>query len=299
MASLCLTLDLLSLPVYGAVHDVPVRGSRFSPYEKPLQRFLELMGALGARSTLFATGLDLLQPKARERAREALAQEHELASQGHEHDFVLSSRSEERIRLDLRTSIDTIREAVGRVPRGFRAPGYSTSNRLLDALEHAGFYWDSSVYPSPLFYGAKAAMLATYNLLNRTPALLFDTPRVLSAPREPYRPGTAFRRGRRALFELPVADPYGAPLNGHLLSSLSDSLVERLAALTKRREHLVIAFHAMELADPDDVPSALALHHPVLANPWRERQRALQRALALFADGRALLTCSELVARLT
>ncbi|MEL6545252.1 MAG: hypothetical protein AAFQ82_11550, partial [Myxococcota bacterium] len=94
MRSLCLTLDLLSLPVYGAVHDVPVSGASFSPYDRPLERFLELAAWLGARVTFFATGIDLLQNDARKRALNA--KEHEFASQGFTHDFLLSTQSGER-----------------------------------------------------------------------------------------------------------------------------------------------------------------------------------------------------------
>ncbi|MEO0813763.1 MAG: hypothetical protein AAFY60_12930, partial [Myxococcota bacterium] len=152
---------------------------------------------------------------------------------------------------------------------------------------------------SPLFHTAKAAMLARYTLRNRAPAPSFGNFRAMRAPREPYRPSTPFLKGTRSLWELPVADAWGAPLTGSALVALSDGLAEPLYRALQPREHVVLAFHAIELADEEEIPPSVASFHRELNVPWRTRQKALRRRLELLADGRTAVTCSELAARLT
>ncbi len=52
-----------------------------------------------------------------------------------------------------------VESATGIRPVGFRAPGYTSTRTVFDALELESVAYDSSVFPCPAYYGAKAAAI--------------------------------------------------------------------------------------------------------------------------------------------
>src|SRR5205085_1999247 len=90
----------------------------------------------------------------------------EIASHSHAHDYRLSQRGAEEIALDLRSADAAIAEAVGARPVGFRAPGYTLSPALLQAVAAQGYRYDSSVFPAAPYYSAKALVKGTYRALS-------------------------------------------------------------------------------------------------------------------------------------
>jgi predicted deacetylase len=54
---------------------------------------------------------------------------------------------------------ERIQARLGVRPEGFRAPGYTMNDQLMSVLHEAGFSYDSSVFPCPAYYAAKAAAL--------------------------------------------------------------------------------------------------------------------------------------------
>ena len=53
-----------------------------------------------------------------------------------------------------------LRAIIGTGVRGFRAPGYDVSPAMLDTLARLGYRYDSSIFPAPGYYAAKAAVMA-------------------------------------------------------------------------------------------------------------------------------------------
>src|SRR5206468_2003853 len=80
-----------------------------------------------------------------------------------------------------------IEDACGRRPRGFRAPGYTLSPALLDAVRDRGYAYDSSLLPSPPYYALKAAALLAYALRGRKSQSILGGVGQLFAPRGPHR----------------------------------------------------------------------------------------------------------------
>jgi peptidoglycan/xylan/chitin deacetylase (PgdA/CDA1 family) len=73
-----------------------------------------------------------------------LAGGHELATHGWFHeDFSTLARDEQRAILD--RSIEAVRRASGAAPKGFRAPYWALGPETLEAVEEAGFVYDSSL----------------------------------------------------------------------------------------------------------------------------------------------------------
>ena len=101
-----------------------------------------------------------------------------------------------RARID--DEIDRAHAAIGACagtpPVGFRAPGYEIAADVIDALQARGYRYDSSVFPSATYYGAKALVMAAMRAVGRQSGSVLGSPRVLLAPRAPVP-----ARGGRAL----------------------------------------------------------------------------------------------------
>jgi polysaccharide deacetylase family protein (PEP-CTERM system associated) len=111
------------------------------------RRLLDLFDAHGARATFFALGWVARRHGAL--LREIAARGHEIASHGDAHEQV-HRLGPAAFRQDLRRARAAIEDAVGRTPRGYRAPSFSITPRsrwALDVLADEGVELDSSVFP--------------------------------------------------------------------------------------------------------------------------------------------------------
>lgn len=112
-----------------------------------VDRVLEILDRQKVRATFFVLG------KVAERFGQILpaVQEagHEIATHGYGHELVFNM-TPERFREDLTRSLDIIESQTGRRPIGYRAPGFSITDRSLWALPvlaDCGIRYSSSVFP--------------------------------------------------------------------------------------------------------------------------------------------------------
>src|SRR5262249_31145865 len=107
-------------------------------------------------------------------------------------------------------------------------PGYDVSPSVFSVLAEIGYRYDSSVFPSPPYFAAKALVMAAMALRGQPSGSVLADPRGLLAPSQPYRPDLArpWRRGQAPLVELPVAvDPWlRVPLIGTSIILLPEGL---------------------------------------------------------------------------
>ena len=64
------------------------------------------------------------------------------------------------IRRQIEEGARAIERATGERPVGFRAPGYTITDEVFDVLAELGVAYDSSVFPCPAYWAAKAAAIA-------------------------------------------------------------------------------------------------------------------------------------------
>ena len=102
-----------------------------------------------------------------------------------------SSRGSTRARVadEIARCERVLRELIGRTVRGFRAPGYDVSPAMLDVLARLGYRYDSSVFPAPGYYAAKAAVMAALALLGRPSGAVMTNPRALARAGRAVSPG--------------------------------------------------------------------------------------------------------------
>ena len=264
-----MSVDLDGLGCYAAIHGLALRlddrALRAVP-ELAVQRLCDLFEALRVRGTFFVIGSEAgIAPSS---LKSAAGAGHEIASHSHAHDYALSRRTRQEIARDLALAERAIADACGQRPRGFRAPGYTISASLLDAVRDRGYVYDSSLLPSPPYYAAKAAALAVYALRRRRSESILGGIGQLFASRKPHR--------RRGVRELPVATlpVLRAPVIGTTVFPLP-----WLARAGFAGAHFNLELHGIDVLDHSDVPALIAAVHPGLGMRAAEKLRRLRGLL--------------------
>jgi peptidoglycan/xylan/chitin deacetylase (PgdA/CDA1 family) len=301
-----LSVDLDGICHYHAIHGLePLAASasaRHAVYDIALARFDDFCRAHSLDSTLFAIGSDLDRTQNGTTLRGLSERGHAIENHSFSHRYDLSRLSKDALRQDIAKARETIQKATGRTTVGFRAPGYTINDHVLDVLEELSFQYDSSVFPCPMYYGAKAIIMGTMQLLGRRTASVLDTPRVVVAPSRPYRPGKPwFVAGHRALVELPiqVTPRLRLPLIGTFIS-LAGPTVSRVLARACKDEPLVnIELHGIDFLDASDGLEHLVPYQSELRVPLQRRLDALSAVVdELRKHGAAFVRLDEAVEQL-
>ena len=290
------SVDLDGLGCYAAIHGIDAA----SLSERVLQavpvaavsRVCELFSALRLRATFFAIGGELGIPGAARALRAAADSGNEIASHSHGHDYALSRATADEIDGDLGRAERAIAGAVGKAPRGFRAPGYTLSPALLEVVQARGYLYDSSLLPSPPYYAAKAAAIALYALRGRQSRSILGGAGQLFSRRAPH-----WRSGVR---ELPVATlPFlRAPVIGTVLLAARGRVAAALARAAAAGGHFNLELHGIDVLDASDATPELATHQPGLRLPAAEKLRRLRALLETLRATAEPLTLEQAALRL-
>lgn len=297
-ARICsVSVDVDEVHHYLAIHGLPAAETAYPAYDLALPRLGAFAEARGIPLTFFAVGEDLARPESAATLRALAARGHAVESHSLSHRYDLTRLSSAEIAREVHEGARVIAEAVGKRPTGFRAPGYTVSDALFDALEDEGVIYDSSVFPCPPYYFAKAAVMAGMRLAGRSSRSILDTPRVLGAPPTPYRPGRPWhRRGDRRFVELPIQTTPGLrlPFIGTSIAIAGERGARWLAQRCATERFVNLELHAMDFLDAGDGLGALAAHQRELRVPLARRVAALEAALDVIARaGHAFVSLEE------
>jgi peptidoglycan/xylan/chitin deacetylase (PgdA/CDA1 family) len=295
------SVDLDEIPNYFAIHGLapPTGPEKSLVYDVAARRLAELAADVGVPLTFFAIGADLARPESAARLRAAHATGHEIANHtlDHRYDLVRAGRSE--IRRQVVEGAVAIERVTGARPSGFRAPGYTITDEVVDVLVEAGVTYDSSVFPCPAYWAAKAVKIGAIALAGRSSRSIVDTPAVLAAPSRPYRLGRPYWRRGHGLLELPVQVTRGLRLPFFGTSvTLSGPRVARWLARMCTGEPLVnLELHGIDVLDAADGLEALRAHQPDVRVTKERKLESLRAALGeLRAAGYSFVTLREAAA---
>jgi peptidoglycan-N-acetylglucosamine deacetylase len=278
------TIDLDGAWCYRAVHGVAAAADHgdglFDDDDDPvlaegLPRFLDVCARLDVKATLFVVARDLGRPRFRGLLHQAAAAGHTVMSHSFSHRYDLATRPVEHIVADLGRARDLIADATGVVPAGFRAPGYTTSPALWQALVTTGHRWTSSVLPSPPYLLAKRAVRGLTRLRGGRSASQAGQWRA-------YSP--LYTRPPLPLVEVPVTTALGWPWLGTTIALLPDDVaagLTRLALWATPPERLVFELHAADFADGRHLPPGQPDAGVGLADKCRRIEAALRAIVAL------------------
>jgi peptidoglycan/xylan/chitin deacetylase (PgdA/CDA1 family) len=300
------TIDLDEVHHYRAIHGLPVAPPNGDDAAARiactvgLSRAVEFAARLDLPLTLFVVGDDLRSQRVVEQVREAARVGHAIESHSMSHPYDLVRLGLDRIRREVTDGFDVIERCVGRRPQGFRAPGYTTSDVVFDALEEAGARFDSSVFPCPVYDAAKILALASMHMVGRRSRSIMPDPRVWLASTEPYRPGRPYQRpGNRALIEIPIRVTRGArlPVIGTSLALAGPRGARLLVRTCAAPRVFNLELHALDFLGREDGLEDLVRHQPDLARPRQARLAAIEAAiLELRATGYQFVTLATAAA---
>jgi peptidoglycan/xylan/chitin deacetylase (PgdA/CDA1 family) len=301
------SVDLDAIACYYRIHALPgapPEPARFAVLRRCLPRFVDLFARHGVRATFFVVGADLEDDAEGRAALAALARAgHELASHSHTHPYDFVRLGAARIADEIDRAHAAIGECAGTPPVGFRAPGYEISAAAIDSLQARGYRYDSSVFPSVAYYGAKAAVMGAMRVVGRESGSVLGDPRALLAPTAPYRPaaGAPYRAGGNGILELPIAVTGVArvPVIGTSLILAPAWLRARMVAAALRAPLFNLELHGIDLCDAvaDEIPADLVARQPDLRRSLAHKRAAFDEALSFArAAGARFATLAEAAA---
>jgi peptidoglycan-N-acetylglucosamine deacetylase len=293
-----ISVDLDEISQYHAIHGLhPPEGAGASAvYDLGLARLGAWSLAEQIPLTFFAVGEDLEREPSRAALCGLVDVGHEVANHtlGHRYDLTRLSRAE--MERQIVGGIEAIHAAVGVKPSGFRAPGYTMSDEVFDVLEGSGVAYDSSVFPCPPYYLAKAATMAAMRLGGRRSHSILDRPTVLMAPTEPYRVGRPYWRRGRGIRELPIQVTrfVRLPLIGTTLTMLGPDRVRWMMRAVVGLSFVNVELHGIDVLDASDGFAELAPHQPDARIPHARKLAALSAAVdVLRREGYSFVRLDE------
>lgn len=218
------------------------------------------------------------------RLRELVDAGHELGNHTFHHLYDFSRGSPAEIEADVADAHAAITAATGFAPHGFRAPGYTLSDLVVEKLVKLGYRYDSSVFPCPAYYGAKALAMGAMRARGRTSRSVLDDPRVLAASPDPYRMARPYRRRGRGMLELPIGVTRAVagrlPYIGTSLVLAGPAGARALSRGMAGRPLINLELHGIDLADAEaDGLGWLTPHQPDLRVPLAQKEAALRAAI--------------------
>jgi peptidoglycan/xylan/chitin deacetylase (PgdA/CDA1 family) len=285
------SVDLDDIDCYRAIHGLapPVDSVTDPVYGAAVVRFEELLAELDIKATFFVIGRCLETHEAAAAVRRLHIRGFEIANHSESHRYDLSKLGSEAMMQEVQAASARIATLTGVRPVGFRAPGYTVSDRLFDVLADSGMTYDSSVFPCPAYYSAKSAALFSMKLRGRRSASSLDDPRVLSAPAEPYRVGRPYWKRGSGLPELPIGVTRAVsgrlPFIGTTIGLLGPRGSALLSRLMVGRPLVNLELHGIDLVDPAaDAVSFLQRYQPELRRTLAIRRDAIERAVTVLRD---------------
>ncbi|MCP4449759.1 MAG: polysaccharide deacetylase family protein [Myxococcales bacterium] len=304
-----ISIDVDPIPCYYKIHSLgkPPADLRSRVLCTALPRFAAILAARDIKATFFivaedvdvrALGNDAIAMRAALREIRELG--HEIANHSYSHPYELARLGREETREQLGKAHDLLSDFTGSVVRGFRAPGYDISPTTLEELIARDYLYDSSVFPAPGYYLAKALVMGVLRVMGRKSGAVMTNVRALSAPIRPYHPSAEapWRRGASSLVELPVAvtSLSRTPVIGTNLLLAPTWLRDHWLRSMSKREFFNLEMHGIDLCDAEDdgIPSALVARQPDLRVPAAVKMASLSTILdQLLASGTQMCTLRE------
>lgn len=301
------SIDLDGLGCYYRIHGLgePPAALAQVVLARALPRAVSLFDSLGLRVTWFVIGRDVDPAHADGHAAAHLLAARaragdELGNHSYSHPYALARLPPSEQRAELARCDAVLRELGGARVLGFRSPGYDLSPGLAATLAELGYAYDSSIFPTPPYYLAKAAVLAGQRVAGRHSGAVLTEPRALLAPRQPYlldsqRP---WRRGGGPLVELPIAvtPRLRLPVIGTSLLLAPRWGWRPLLDALAFDPVVNLELHGLDFADAeeDELPRELVARQPDLRLPWQAKRERLESCLRVLARHRTAATLAEL-----
>lgn len=273
MKRACISIDLDSLYCYQSIFGLEVDESDNIIYDTGLSRFIELLNEFDFKGTLFTVARDIHMADNKDRLIDLVKDGHEIANHTLNHDYRLTRLEDELMEREVLQGKEVLEKNLGCEVKGFRAPGYNMTDRLLNIISKSGHAYDSSVFPCIPYYATKAAVLASMTLTGKQSKSILGDPKVLASPLGPYKPRTDsyWRSGDMDIWEFPISTSpvLRFPFLGSFIIIMGKKFSFIFKMLKLSSDTLVLEFHGMDFMDgPGDGLDERLFKQPDIAVPW-------------------------------
>ena len=279
----CVSVDVDGIDHYRAIHGLTSVAGAVSGLAHTLgvHRLSVLSEELGIPLTWFVIAMDTENQEFVRLLRSTLERGHEIANHTLDHRYDLVRLPHDLQALQVEKAQDILEDRFGVRPVGFRAPGYTVTDSLLELLQVNRLLYDSSVFPCPAYYGAKTLVLLLQRLQSRYSSSIMDNPRVLAAPTEPYRCGRPYTRRGGGIIELPiqVTPTLRMPFIGTTLTLGGPIWACRLAKSLLGVRLINLELHAIDVLSEDDGLGELAHFQKDLRRTAAQKRASLLAAI--------------------
>lgn len=295
-----LSLDLDNLWSYMKTHGDPGWESFPSYLDIVVPRFLHLLADNNLKITVFVVGQDAALSKNRKALASIPQAGHEIANHSFHHEPWLHRRNRAQLASEISDAEDAIHEATGIRPIGFRGPGYSLSEDVLEVLASRGYAYDCSTFPTYIGPLARAYYFMSAGLSSKQKE---ERDILFGSVRDGLRPLHAYRwiLGDLRLVEIPVTTMpvLKAPFHFsylHWLAGFSDALADRYFRLALRVCRVggiepSLLLHPLDFMGKDDL--AELAFFPGMTQTAQVKLNRMQRWLAIFAERYNVLPMGE------
>lgn len=300
-----LSMDLDNLWSYQKTQGDPDWATFGSYLNTVVPRILEALEARDLKITAFVVGQDAALPK-NGRALRSIAQAgHEIGNHSFRHESSLHLFSPVQVIDEIARAEEAILTATGVRPTGFRGPGYSLTETVLNVLASRNYAYDCSTFPTYVGPLARAYYFFDSKLTQderEKRAALFGQMRDGLRPLKPYR----WDLGERDLIEVPVSTVPAVRVPFHFgylhwLAEFSDTLADayfrtglRMCRLARVEPSLLLT--PLDFMGRDDAECLTSFHG--MKAPSGTKLRRIKRWLSMLAKRFDVLPMGAYVAEI-
>ncbi len=271
-------------------------------YEDPtfgpvMDRFEEFADQFDFRYSVYVIGRDLEKQRHRAKVRCWAERGHEIGNHTWNHFTNLGALPKAELTEEIHRTHAALADATGHAPNGFIAPAWSYSDRMMDVLAEQGYAYDTSLFPSLLYYpfvfknawNHRTQGEKFWRVLDRR-----DWLAPLTGSREPYLD--------RGMVMLPVPStpgPFGLTIwhtTGFLLGWEKHFAMLRAALAARKFFYYVV--HPADLTCDQDFPDMPINSLERIGGSLEEKRLRFEQSLQVIAHAqREWVTMGELAER--
>jgi hypothetical protein len=143
-----ISMDLDNLWAYLKTHGDEDWKSWPGYLDVAVPRFLDFLERRKLKITVFVVGQDAVLEQNGPALRQIAEAGHEIGNHSFHHEPWLHLYSRDQLQEEIRRSEDAIHAVTGQRPVGFRGPGFSYCNELLEILAERNYLYDGSTFPT-------------------------------------------------------------------------------------------------------------------------------------------------------
>ena len=294
-------IDIDPVDCYYSIHGIRTVSSSYDPvWSKGVVRFLELLDRHNIKATFFITAADFVESNT-EIMRKIVENGHEIGNHTYSHDYKFTLMSIKSIRDEIRMNHQFIKERTGVDCVGFRSPGYNISPSIIKVLKEEGYSYDTSFFPSPVYYLAKWLLINLKKLKGRESGSIIYSFTDCFGKKNPYPAGESIKKEEKKskLLELPITTVTfaGFPLIGTSAVVFSEFIFKIMLQLSLKMNFINFETHGIDLCQIKDSEklSVLKKFQPDLRYPLKRKISRFEKLIEFYkANGYEFKTLKEI-----